>query len=1299
MVPGLGDLGQVEQGQGPADGLLGAAVGIAVQGAQQRRGVELGPHRDRQAERAGARQEALGVGDRHPGRLAGLQPGGDALGHPGLGRPDGDPPVAADRVQALGLDGQRDPRLARRPGFQRQGKLAVLVLGQGHLGRQLALEVQPALQLQRQAQGLRAAGEVLQRDLGLGPVPRRQEARQQHLGHHRVADHQGRGAGTDGRLAVGDRHQAQPAGEVRDLQADHGPAPGVRDDVPLEERDRAPGPGGDALGVGVGCVHPGVVAARPLRAARRGDQLAVEVAQVHGQAALPQEVVLRRRGSEAGQGENALVDRGQGQAQRLAGDGRAVEPDRHLDLPARGHGLGQLQRDLDLALRAVDGEPAQAQGPHRQVGRRPGLGPEGGDQEVGPRAPVAVDLDGDLGPRLGQRDRLAVPDAVVDHLDQGQAGEGRLDLRGQALAVADVLAVQGQLQGVGRVRRLAGEPPAAVEAVARRSAALGVEDVQAEAAVARRPGQPRQAPGVALDLAAGQGLVVDGDARPPGAVLPVPVVLVALADPLVGQAPAGDRAAFAVEGDGVEGGRLAALQPVALEQRAQADLDGAAADRQAQGGVDRTAVDVEERDLDPRRQGRAALRQVAQVQRQRRPAGVVGLEGLALAGRGRQLLLHQAEAVALVARIGPGVPLEGEAPLAAEPGGGGAVEVGGGQVGGGLALRVQVAGRAVQLQADALGHKVLDQEGGLADAGSFRVQMGGDRPAARPRRGAERDLEAEAAERVALGGVAVDLGAVGPQDHDGQGQARHGPGLGVAQQGRKPDRLAGPVDAALAVEVGVDRAGQVPAGDAAFAEIEGGAAELQEVEVAAPAPRRQVGRPVAAPAADQAGREAGHALGIGSRRGQHGVVAGDQLQPHAGQGLRRLQRAGEDVEPVVALQGHQPQVRDQQPLLRQGGPVAPRLLLLGRARDQDVKALAAGLQRLFQGDLGGDLDVLLRLDRDAAFPDQGAPGVLDLVDAIAVELLAHQVREQGADQVALVDVVEPQLGLLDVDRLQWQPFAARFRKDVALAGEADPRLPVGDAEDPLLRLLQLHARRRGQAGPHLEPVALAVAQAAEAEPLARGRDVDVLGRLQRDVVGGLQGQGLAQRLGEDDAGARHRVVALHADLDHAQLEPFDQHVQPLPVVAVGEGLDGLVVEVDRDAVFALPQVDLGQGAQGPRAAQLGLRLLVAQIGRRRSVFEMMPAQIGLCQARPVRGARAVADRLDLRLAGAPAPEARGVEKPGQPFPKLLGLAALAPSFLDLGQQQQALLQLGGFEREVRNLEGRVDQRRRLRLER
>ena len=489
----------------------------------------------------------------------------------------------------------------------------------------------------------------------------------------------------------------------------------------------------------------------------------------------------------------------------------------------------------------------------------------------------------------------------------------------------------------------------------------------------------------------------------------------------------------------------------------------------------------------------------------------------------------------------------------------------------------------------------------------------------------------------------MDLAAVGPQDLDGQGHAGDGRRPGVAQQGRELNRLAGPVDAAIAVEEGVDLAGQVPAGDAARAEIEGRAGQGQEVEIAAPAPGRQVGRLVAAATAEQSGREAGHAPGVGPGGGEHGVVAGDQLQADAGQGLRRFQRAREDAQPVAALQGHQAQVRDQQPLGRQALPAAVLLLLLGRARDQHVEAFAAGIQRFLQGDLRDDLGVLFRLDPDAAFPDQGAQGGLDLVGAVAGKILAHQVRQQGPDQAPLVDVVEPEADLVDVHRLERQPLAARLRQDVALAGEADPRPPVGDGQASPLRLLQHHSGRRRQARLDLETVAPAVAQAAEAEPLAPGRDVDVLRRFEGDVVGRLQGQRLAQLLREHDAGARHGVVALDVDRDDAQLQPFDQDLQASPVLAVGEDLLRLGVEVDRGPVLALPQVDLGQDAEGARAAKRGPGRLVAQVGRRRGVLQMAVSQIGLRQVRPVGCAPAVADRSGLFRAEAAAPEGRRIE--------------------------------------------------------
>jgi len=117
---------------------------------------------------------------------------------------------------------------------------------------------------------------------------------------------------------------------------------------------------------------------------------------------------------------------------------------------------------------------------------------------------------------------------------------------------------------------------------------------------------------------------------------------------------------------------------------------------------------------------------------------------------------------------------------------------------------MQLQRLGLQLEAQPFGDVILDQEGRLADGGPLGVRIGGDAP--RAGRGAveQRQRQRVAAEaRVGQGGASA-LDAVGPGDHEGQRQARHGAAGGVAQQGGEEHGLARPVDAALGIDEGVE---------------------------------------------------------------------------------------------------------------------------------------------------------------------------------------------------------------------------------------------------------------------------------------------------------------------------------------------------------------------------------------------------------------------------------------------------------------------------------------------------------------
>ena len=75
--------------------------------------------------------------------------------------------------------------------------------------------------------------------------------------------------------------------------------------------------------------------------------------------------------------------------------------------------------------------------------------------------------------------------------------------------------------------------------------------------------------------------------------------------------------------------------------------------------------------------------------------------------------------------------------------------------------------------------------------------------------------------------------------------------------------FAGAIDAALGIEIGVDRAGRGAAADAAVGQIEGRAAQIEEAEIAVVAIGHHHDGLVAAGAAEQAGIEIGAADRIG----------------------------------------------------------------------------------------------------------------------------------------------------------------------------------------------------------------------------------------------------------------------------------------------------------------------------------------------------------------------------------------------------------------------------------------------------
>ncbi len=245
----------------------------------------------------------------------------------------------------------------------------------------------------------------------------------------------------------------------------------------------------------------------------------------------------------------------------------------------------------------------------------------------------------------------------------------------------------------------------------------------------------------------------------------------------------------------------------------------------------------------------------------------------------------------------------------------------------------------LELEVQALRHEVLDQEGGLGNGGGLGVGVNLGAPGAGHGRAGERQRRRAPALALVSERHARVLDAVGAREDDGDGNARRLAGA-VARQGGQVHLLAGAVDAAIGIGEGVDRAWRDAALDAAVGEVEGTGRQIEEGVIAIARLGDQHGWRQPALAALEPGIEAGVAAAVGLDGAQHLVVAGDQA--HIGVDHRRggRERAHEGVHAVVAVDGGEAEIGDDEPL--RGGIAIAIVLLLGRGVGR--QHVDAGLQ-------------------------------------------------------------------------------------------------------------------------------------------------------------------------------------------------------------------------------------------------------------------------------------------------------------------------------------------------------------------
>ena len=206
-------------------------------------------------------------------------------------------------------------------------------------------------------------------------------------------------------------------------------------------------------------------------------------------------------------------------------------------------------------------------------------------------------------------------------------------------------------------------------------------------------------------------------------------------------------------------------------------------------------------------------------------------------------------------------------------------------------------------------------------------------------------------------------------------------------------RLAGAVDAAIGIEIGIDRTRLRPAGDAAVAQIEGGAADFEKIEIAVLAVGHDRKRLVAAAAAHEPARDPGEPVGVAGHARQLAVVAG--IEPHARRRERALPSASERTATTIASAPVY-EVRPRSETSTQ--LVAGRSTSSGRRSapldDREIDAGTAVAEHVLQRDRGRDRGVALAGDRHLAFPDELAGPLDDLVDIPASRISSSVFRRR-----------------------------------------------------------------------------------------------------------------------------------------------------------------------------------------------------------------------------------------------------------------------------------------------------------------
>ena len=348
-----------------------------------------------------------------------------------------------------------------------------------------------------------------------------------------------------------------------------------------------------------------------------------------------------------------------------------------------------------------------------------------------------------------------------------------------------------------------------------------------------------------------------------------------------------------------------------------------------------------------------------------------------------------------------------------------------------------------EIEFEAVGDIVLDQEGGLADRRALGIGDRRARARCRSRPTATIGTLSVRPPRPWSGtSDAAIFDAVRPLDHQRQRHVRRRRALRVAQQRRHVHGLAGAIDAALGIDEGIEPGRHRPAGDAAVGQIEGRRFQAEEGVVglarrrrARPAP----GRPRRASSPASKCTKPSLSVGLVASTSLLRAISRTSTWPAR---LGARQRMDEDVDAVVAGIGGQPEIGDDEPLASRAGrsrsaprPSAPPSSHRRRA-SRSPTAWSTG---------NAVVTSALSVCSTASSPlhtltPRSSAEPLDLV---AVEIALEVAAEHGVDQIAVADAVDRRCSTALVLTLTHRNAAlAGARQHIGLAGKAHERLAV-----------------------------------------------------------------------------------------------------------------------------------------------------------------------------------------------------------------------------------------------------------------